>query len=583
MKRFNEKFGLLGWLLLISLVAMGAKISDNILRVGALTGADVEIQMGDGRLKWDNTASKMVFSNDGGSSEKEIGSGGGAGGGENFNNAFSSDDNANAEDGLTGWSETGGGTLALETTDPLEGEQSFNYTASAQNDYVEGSLLNVDKDIFKGRACQAQIEYIGGDENLNLQVVDAGGSVYAEATLKTHGVSAAENVFFLCPSATDISGDADLGQLRIRINNSGASAAPIVTFDKSYLGTLLGLSEVTSVDVFSARFDDAGTLISTSNSDYFSGNCSKGGTGIYDCPIGGGLTVAPACTVAPEDGAATSRAVSQVQETTTNVRAVMIVSTSGSGEDMALKIVCQKQGADARQSVQVYKSIPKVSEQTNIFTMSVVNSTDVVSNENVNWIDGNCTGGGAGSSACTFVAGTFSVAPNCTCTSAGRNNMCGINSISTSGFTVENTRHDNTDIDDTLTVVCQRTGADVKTETVQPILVNQVDSVVKSGESVFKCFVDVTAGVPSLLSDSCSLWIDSVTDNGVGDYSLNITSGAISDAFPSCFVATVASTQQMTTTLQAQPTNSLLRVKIYDSPSGSASDKPFNVFCIGDR
>lgn len=40
-------------------------------------------------------------------------------------------------------------------------------------------------------------------------------------------------------------------------------------------------------------------------------------------------------------------------------------------------------------------------------------STTTVSDENANWIDGNCSNGSSGSYTCTFVSGIFSVAPNC--------------------------------------------------------------------------------------------------------------------------------------------------------------------------
>jgi hypothetical protein len=53
----------------------------------------------------------------------------------------------------------------------------------------------------------------------------------------------------------------------------------------------------------------------------------------------------------------------------------------------------------------------------NVYSVKV-SSTGVVSGENINWINGNCVAGGTNSAVydCTFIAGVFSVAPNCTAT-----------------------------------------------------------------------------------------------------------------------------------------------------------------------
>jgi len=79
MKKYNSKFGLVGWLLLIAVMAMGAKIGDDLLRLGTTSGTDIQILMGDnGILKWDDSLQKMRFSNDGGSGFTDLGAAVGA-------------------------------------------------------------------------------------------------------------------------------------------------------------------------------------------------------------------------------------------------------------------------------------------------------------------------------------------------------------------------------------------------------------------------------------------------------------------------------------------------------------------------
>ena len=67
MKKFSEKLNVIGWISILALVVLGASISDNVLRIGAKSGADIQILMGDnGLFKWDNAGQKLSFSEDGG-------------------------------------------------------------------------------------------------------------------------------------------------------------------------------------------------------------------------------------------------------------------------------------------------------------------------------------------------------------------------------------------------------------------------------------------------------------------------------------------------------------------------------------
>lgn len=73
MKKSILKRGLLALSVLIPFTVFGAIISDNTLRVGDKTGSDVEIQAGNGVIKWDNSGSALQFSTNGGSSYTEFG------------------------------------------------------------------------------------------------------------------------------------------------------------------------------------------------------------------------------------------------------------------------------------------------------------------------------------------------------------------------------------------------------------------------------------------------------------------------------------------------------------------------------
>ena len=213
-----------------------------VLKLGDGTDSDIEINFDMNgtadvpSIKYDSATGEILIKKKVGANFKKVGSGSGSGGGENFNNGFGDDDNANAEDGATVWVNSGGGTFGATSTDPLEGEQSFTYTPSAQNDYIESATLNFDRDVFKSRSCEARIEYIGGDENLSLKILDANSDVLGEEILPALNIAGQHSVFFICPSDADIMGDANKGNLRIRIENTGASASPLIKWDNSYLG-----------------------------------------------------------------------------------------------------------------------------------------------------------------------------------------------------------------------------------------------------------------------------------------------------------------------------------------------------------
>lgn len=69
-----------------------------------------------------------------------------------------------------------------------------------------------------------------------------------------------------------------------------------------------------------------------------------------------------------------------------------------------------------------------------------VSSGDVVSSENVDWINGDCTNASTGRATCNFNSGIFSVAPNCVTTASLDTNIansCHIISVSSSSLVIE--------------------------------------------------------------------------------------------------------------------------------------------------
>lgn len=581
MKKFNFKW-LAGLLFLVCLAAFGAGVGDNFFRIGVSSGFDIELRMGPSVIKWDNTEGKLKFSNDG-ATFKAIGSGSGGSGGENYNNGFTIDNNANAEDGAVGWSNTGG-TFAVTTVDPLEGEQSFNYTPSAQNDVVESALLDFDKDILKGRSCQAQIEYFGGDENLTLKVIDGNADVLGSIALPAHSISAPESIFFICPSDADIVGDANKGDLKLRIENTGASASPIIKFDRAYLGTLIGLSESALPDEFSALIAGSGTITQDNSGGVISGGSSCG-VGCITVNFSG-LTVAPICTATTDSSTSGGSVIGFRGITSLNI----YTQIGGTLTDLPAYLKCSKAGADAKQSVQVYKSIPKVSENINFFSAYVA-STGAVQAESVDWINGPCTNT-ANLITCPYNNLNLTTQMSCTVTSVGFNDATTLDakivapSSSTTqvGFVVEN---GSATTSSDVMIVCHKNGADFKMPIVQPVIVGQVvNSYAESASKNVRVEMCKTnnGGTPSFGSNGCSTFIDSYTDNGAGDITMNWKSGIWkSGTIPVCTCTATNGVSERYTCQERGQGASFSTFLTEDQSSGANTDTNFNVICTGEK
>lgn len=191
--------------LFTALLLTGAKIGgpgNNTLRVGTKAGVDIEIQMGDGRIKWDDAASKVQFSNDLGVSFKDIGAGGGAGAGTNLiageNNDFESGDPP------ANWTASAGTFIA--SVGEGFGNQAGSWDSAAGSDTLDSTVKAV-KVGLENRSCNATIQYkyvagSGGDYKLQAVATSAGLLAEIDLAVSTDWRKAA--VQFTCPSSDSV-------------------------------------------------------------------------------------------------------------------------------------------------------------------------------------------------------------------------------------------------------------------------------------------------------------------------------------------------------------------------------------------
>ena len=244
MKKFNSKFGPLGWLLLFVLVAMGAGVGTNTFRIGDKTGSNIKIQMGEGELSWNDTTSKMQFSNDSGVSSKDIGAG--AGGGSGINLLAESNFDFETGDPPVDWTESAGTFIAdVGTGFDL---QSGSWDAAAAANTLDSALVVV-PDGLEDRDCNATIQFnyaSGSGGDYKFQVLDSGANVLAEKDLSVTTKWVKDVLMFTCP---------DSDSIRIRITSTVNGG--IILLDNATLGKTDFVDISQTELVFSGHFEKA--------------------------------------------------------------------------------------------------------------------------------------------------------------------------------------------------------------------------------------------------------------------------------------------------------------------------------------
>ncbi|MDD0853005.1 hypothetical protein HBN50_07850 [Halobacteriovorax sp. GB3] len=320
-------------------------------------------------IRSNETKQKLEFTHDG-TNWKTMGSGSGGSGGENYDNALTDDDNPNAENGTEKWTGSGG-VFNYDDQDPLEGSRSFVFTPSAQGDERCTAFKNFNTDRFKSQSCEARVTYVGGDKNLDLLVVDGNGDILNpqvdganedsnNRSLSPSTVKSYHSVSFLCPSQASIVADANKGNIKVCLKNTGATSAPSVKFDKVYAGTLSGLTEEVTPSSFSSLLGSDGSITSQS-STWLSGSCTVG-TGVYTCPVVTGLVSQKlACQMTVDTGTYQYWGTYD-SSNSSPTQVVFRTSNDGVASNAKLSVFCHKQGADSNNKVTAYRALPKAVE-----------------------------------------------------------------------------------------------------------------------------------------------------------------------------------------------------------------------------
>lgn len=114
----------------------------------------------------------------------------------------------------------------------------------------------------------------------------------------------------------------------------------------------------------------------------------------------------------------------------------------------------------------------------------------------------------------------------------------------------------------------------------RPVIQNMVDTL-GFNKRIQTCHVNVSGGVPLSGGADCDTWIDSLDDDGVGLYGLNITTGTYSNV-PRCAVVTRDS-NHCVSYRNVLPTSALILLDNRTCTTATPLDGSFDITCTGKR
>jgi hypothetical protein len=567
-----------------------------------------------------------------GSGNLSWGAAGGGGGISNaeYNFIIAGDGNSRFEENVTGWT---GSTTAptLETTDEIEGDASLSWDPAGA-ETLRSDAFTIPK-AFYGTNCYAEISYTGGDVDYTLEVLDGTNTEIASSCGVTtdsnafevlSGESAIAYCTFVCPT----SGSA-------KISLVVGSNEPEIIIDRAYLGSNFRLSEVNQASLagesyFAATTNCAGWVVTSTSAAAFATDADCPGPTVVrsqlgswqttdanlpiqtinDLPAGtykatflilSGSSAASGSRYHINDGTTTSigsPGYNDLNSAAVTVSATFQYASAGNRS-------FQLYGSAVSGSVTVFGSVsptnfilerfpsasqiaytpPSQREITNVFSALVTDGavTTTVSNENQDWIDGNCTNASAGRYVCTFISGVFSVAPNCTIVAAhSDNNDTSVvyDSISSTQIAFSTIRA-GAYSDRNSMIMCQRGAADYSAkESTAPLLVNSVVSGYAGVLNQQTASIDCDGA--SSINSQLGSWVSSVGNISAGQCSITLLAGAFAST-PYCFATELLSGSAPRALSMTNTSATALTIDCVGNTGSDCSDFDANIMCIGPK
>jgi hypothetical protein len=526
--------------------------------------------------------------------------------------------NPEFESGTTNWT----ATPALGTatsTDILFDTASVTWDSASAGQSVCSNLTAIPEGL-KGTSGLGYIwvKVPSGTATHTISVSDGTNTIASNSIVSTSSATR-QVVNFIFPTS---------GSLKLCIN-SVASNEPSIDLDKAYLGEATNISIAKPPDTFSAKVSSAG-VVSAENVDFINGNCSLS-TATFTCTFNSGIfSVAPNCYIVGTGGNMNSNNVT----TQSSTQLIYITATSGANAASGVNIFCQKTGADFSQTQVAtnYNTIPgswagyhdstcawartnaaygdPTADASCVLTELTNNNFGTVSTYTVTNAEPGLTftpkyagrilvcydtvlQGGANSQilgvqltdGTTVLSQKLAKLPASASADFYSVGGCTIKYATTATSTT--LRLESKASSGTVTITGNATDRAVNWTLVNldqpitsPVFVGSITSNTTGSERHERA--QVTSVTTTAVNSQSGTWIASVTDNGSGDTTLNLTAGLFTSA-PTCIcsVNTAASGQTCGIDTVTPPTTSLVRVKTWNG--ATLTDMVFNIACDGPK
>lgn len=273
--------------------------------------------------------------------------------------------NPGAEQGKTGWSNTGGTfTIATHSTVTQSNRSHFQFVATTSGQYFESALTAI-PDTLGLSGCQAQIDRYATVDTASwkVSVLDSSSNVLFTTSLaSTNGAStflSSQVLPFLCPASGST--------VRVRVESL---AAGTIKTDFMYLGGNRNVALVNCQgtlaceNTFAANIGSGGDV--TNNTFGWLSSCSTAATTIsctYSAELTASLTLPLACTA----NAAGSSGGSNMRITPVGTTTGFTFTTPAGGNVNGTSVICNKTGVDAQRA----KPVNAVTNEQNRWLIDV--------------------------------------------------------------------------------------------------------------------------------------------------------------------------------------------------------------------
>lgn len=218
-------------------------------------------------------------------------------------------------------------------------------------------------------------------------------------------------------------------------------------------------------------------------------------------------------------------------------------------------------------------------ECTDVFSAKV-NSAGVVSDENIDWINGNCSNPSTGNYTCTFRTSLFAVSPNCVVSNDNGSGAAQTQSIAASStLSYLTTNSAGTATAGGVIIHCQKQGVDFVSKTAKAVASDQnLRTPGVTNGVVYAATVTIGTGA---INSEVGEWLSTCSNTALGTATCNLTSGAFANSLYVCSGTSSQSGANAVIIISTKTTSSFV-IQSATSQTGVVNGAgPVDLMCVG--